>query len=163
MEVTIRRAEDKDRETFLQFVQELSKFNRSNHPEQVRYDDYETVLATITKKAAETFDQRDNQIHILLAFLNGVAVGYALGRIFDQEETADNGTGRMGLFDELFVLDEARGHGIGKKLIDSLLDWFKDEEIHRIKLHAYSWNNNAKQLYERLGFKEYAVSYEKFL
>ncbi|MCM3766878.1 GNAT family N-acetyltransferase [Neobacillus niacini] len=158
MEVVIRKAEDTDRETFLYFVQGLSKFNRSNHPEEVTYDDYETVLNAITKKAAETFDERDHRVHILLAFLNGQAVGYALGRVFDQDGTADNGTGKMGLFDELFVLNEARGHGIGKKLIDSLIDWFKNEEIHRIKLHAYSWNNNAKKLYERLGFKEYAVS-----
>lgn len=39
----------------------------------------------------------------------------------------------------------------------------KEKGVNRVKLHAYSWNNNAKKIYERNGFKEYAVSYEKFI
>jgi len=76
---------------------------------------------------------------------------------------ADNGTGRMGLFDELFVDAVARGLGVGQKLLDKTISWMKEKGINRIKLHAYSWNNQAKRLYEKKGFREYAVSYEIFM
>ena len=39
----------------------------------------------------------------------------------------------------------------------------RQKHPNRINLHAYSWNNNAKRLYERNGFNEYAVSYETFI
>ena len=39
----------------------------------------------------------------------------------------------------------------------------KENRISRVKLHAYSWNDNAKKLYERNGFREYAISYETFI
>ncbi|KJR44345.1 hypothetical protein UF75_5274 [Desulfosporosinus sp. I2] len=99
----------------------------------------------------------------MIAEIDGIPLGYALGKIVEQEETADNGTGKMGLFDELFVDVSARGFGIGRKLIDNVTHWMEEKGISRIKLHAYSWNNNAKRLYEKYGFKEYAVSYEKFI
>jgi len=39
----------------------------------------------------------------------------------------------------------------------------KEQRVNRVKLHAYSGNNNAKKIYEQNGFKEYVVSYEKFI
>ena len=69
----------------------------------------------------------------------------------------------MGLFDELFVDAVARGLGVGQKLLDKTISWMKEKGINRIKLHAYSWNNQAKRLYEKKGFREYAVSYEIFM
>lgn len=62
-------------------------------------------------KSHDTFVNRDDNTLILIAELDGNPVGYALGRIFEENETADN----------------------------------------------------AKKLYERNGFKENAVSYEKFI
>ena len=76
---------------------------------------------------------------------------------------AENGTGIMGLFDELYIDDMARGAGLGQNLLDETMKWMKEQGINRVKLHAYSWNDNAKRLYERNGFKEYVVSYEAFI
>ena len=62
--------------------------------------------------------------------------------------------------DELYLDAKARGHGLGQKLLDETMRWFESKGISRVKLHAYAWNETAKALYERNGFKEYAVSYE---
>lgn len=163
MQVKIRQAVDNDKNTFINFVMRLSEFNRSNHDNVCKYDDYQAVLNALKKKAEETFNNRNEDILILIAELENKPVGYALGRIFEQDDIADNGTGLMGLFDELFVDDTARGFGVGQKLLDEIMMWMKEKEINRVKLHAYSWNNNAKKIYERNGFKEYVVSYEKFI
>ncbi len=163
MKASIRKAVDGDRAAFIEFALQLSRFNRSNHDERCKYDDYTLVVEAIQKKAGETFDGRDENTLILMAEVSGEPVGYALGRIFMAEPTADNGTGRMGLFDELFLDDRARGMGLGQMLMDETLAWMKQQGISRVKLHAYSWNVHAKKIYERNGFREYAVSYEAFI
>ncbi|SKC81909.1 GNAT family N-acetyltransferase [Maledivibacter halophilus] len=163
MEAKVRQAVDSDRDIFVDYTVKLSKFNRSNHANESKNDDYESVLNAIQRKAEKTFCNRNEETLILIAELENKPVGYALGRIYEQDETADNGTGLMGLFDELFVDDIARGLGLGQKLLDKTIIWMKEKGINRVKLHAYSWNSNAKKVYERNGFKEYAVSYEKFI
>jgi GNAT superfamily N-acetyltransferase len=163
MNIKLREAVEKDKNVFVEFTVKLSKFNRGNHSDECKYDDYESVLISIKNRAEEIFNNTSEDTLILIAELEGSPVGYALGKIFQQDETADNGTGFMGLFDELFIDNTARGYGIGQKLIDEMMKWMKDKGVNRVKLQAYSWNNNAKRIYEQNGFKEYAVSYEKFI
>jgi len=163
MEVNIRKAVESDKNIIIDYAVKLSTFNRNNHNSQCKYDDYKSVIKSIQKNTEETFNNINENIIILIAELEGNPVGYVLGRIFEENETSDNGTGRIGLLDELFVNDTARGFGLGQKLIDETIMWMKEKKIKRIKLHAYSWNNNAKRLYERNGFSEYAVSYETFV
>ena len=163
MTIKIRQAVERDKNIFIDFTVELSEFNRNNHNDESKYDDYSLVVKRIKRKAAETFNSSNESTLILIAELEDRPVGYALGRIYEEDGTADNGGGRIGLFDELYIDDKARGFGLGQKLLDETMKWMKEKGINRVKLHAYSWNNNAKLLYERNGFKEYAVSYETFI
>lgn len=163
MSLNIKQANQSDKECFIHLSLQLCKFNRSNHKNECLYDNFEAVQKKVQKKAEEIFDYRNNDILILIAELNNEPVGYALSRLFIQDETADNGTGLMGFLDELFILDKVRGNGIGQKLIDQTIMWMKEKGIHRIKLHAYSWNHFAAKLYERNNFEPYVVSYEKFI
>lgn len=163
MKIMIRKALDEDKNNYIEFVTKLSEFSRSNHREESKYDNYERVLDAIKKRAKKIFDNRNEDSLILIVFIEDKAVGYAQAKIYDEEKVADNGTGRVGLFDELYIDDSARGFGIGKKLLDEVVNWFEARSIKRIKLHAYSWNEKAKKLYEDNGFVEYAVSYEKFI
>lgn len=163
MKVNIRQAVDSDKEKFIYWVVKLSNFNRTNHNNKCKYDDYKLVTNSIQIKAEEIFNNRNEDTLILIAELEEKPVGYALGTIFQEAETADNGAGRIGLFDELFVEDIARGVGVGQKLLNETMKWMKENRINRVKLHAYSWNNNAKRLYERNGFSEYSVSYDIFI
>lgn len=163
MKVVIREALKEDKSTVVGYAMELSRFNRAHHEENCKYDNFDKVLEAIKGNAERSFDERDENAYILVALIDEKPVGYALGRIFEQDGNADNGTGRMGLFDELYLDDSARGHGVGKKLMDGIMDWFIKKDIHRVKLHAYSWNTNARKIYEAQGFKDYVVSYERFL
>ena len=163
MRICIRKATADDLNIFVNFTIELSKFNRSKHSIECKYDDYELVLNSIREKAKKTFNSNSKDVLILIAEIEDTPVGYALGRVFEEEKTADNGTGKMGLLDELYVDDKARGLGIGKKLMDKVTEWMREKGISRVKLHTYSWNNSAKKLYEKCGFSQYALSYEKFM
>jgi GNAT superfamily N-acetyltransferase len=163
MKTEIRPATDGDKETFAGFAVKLSRFNREHHEAASRYDDYETVLLAIKAHAEKTFDNRSQNDLILIARVDDVPAGYVLGRIYEEDPKADNGTGRVGLLDELYLEDWARGLGLGQRLIEDTMDWMAANQIKRIKLHAYTWNKKAAALYEHYGFKEYAVSYEAYI
>ncbi|MFA8451174.1 MAG: GNAT family N-acetyltransferase [Bacteroidales bacterium] len=163
MEVIIRKALDKDYDYFIESTIKLSQFNRNQHGEKCKYDDYDLVLESIKEKADLSFNTRNEKLSIFIAEINGSPVGYALGRIYEEEKTADNGTGKIGLIDELYVDENIRQCGVGNKLINEVILWIKSRGINRVKLHAYSWNKNATHMYEKLGFDEYAVSLEKYI
>lgn len=161
--ITIRQAECSDLEVFIEFSLKLARYNRNKHSETCKYDDFNQVLQAIKNKAESTFNNREDSTLVLFAELDKEPVGYALGRIVQEEETADNGTGKVGLFDELYVDEAARGIKLGQLLTEGVMTWMKSKGINRVKLHAYSWNTAARKLYERNGFMEYASSFEKFI
>ena len=164
MSVTVREACEKDEAIFLELTSCLSQFNRHRHDDRSTYDNYTQVLESIKNKALKTFESKDDErIHLIFAEYNQDIVGYGLARIYDEELTADNGSGETGLIDELFVIDSVRGQGIGQLLLNNCIDWLKKSGIRRIKLHAYSWNDAAQHMYEQNGFTAYAVAYEKWL
>lgn len=159
----IREATDSDKNIFIEFSLKLARYNRNNHRDECKTDNFDLVLNSIKIKAENTFSNRNEKTLILIAEQDEKAAGYALARIFKEESTADNGTGRTGLFDELFVEEWARGQKIGQKLTSRVMEWFKTNGIGRIKLQAYTWNKTAQKFYEKNGFREYAVSMEKFI
>ena len=163
MNLSIRKAENGDKEVFVDFALKLSVFTRGNHDEQCKYDDYANILKAIRKKAEETFLNRNDNTLILIAELGESPVGYLLGRIFQEEVTADNGTGRMGLLDELYIEKSAIGNGLGQKLIDEMMSWMKEKGIYRVKLQVYAWNQSAIKIYENNGFAPYVLGMEKYL
>ena len=91
------------------------------------------------------FDGQDtNAIHVL-AQMDGKYVG----------------TGRMlmdGHIGRLAVLKSVRGRGLGKKLMDALIDQAKKKNINRVYLGA---QKHAVGFYKKIGFSEYGDSYEE--
>jgi len=75
MEVKIRKAAENDKDTFINFVMKLSRFNRSNHDNACKYDDYQLVLDALEKnlpveRVEYTLDnidcpQCDSTLHVM--------------------------------------------------------------------------------------------------
>lgn len=63
----------------------------------------------------------------------------------------------MGFIYELFVLDEYRGKGISKQLINTAVEQLKQEEYSEIRLSVFEGNKVIK-LYENLGFETRTIS-----
>ena len=53
----------------------------------------------------------------------------------------------------LFVLEEYRGQGIGKKLVDEVIKVCNKEKIDMLTLEVRVSNNYAIKMYEDIGFK----------
>lgn len=80
--------------------------------------------------------------------LDGTTVGYALlAKTFSQEAG-----GIVIWVEEIYVLPEYRGRGIGKTYLSHLIDT-RGNNVRRIRLEAEKENEGAIKLYRSLGFK----------
>lgn len=92
----------------------------------------------------------DEKIAIcFMAFVDEKAVGYAL--FFKNISTFK---GKAGLFlEDLFVLKEARGKGIGKALITKGIEMAKEQGLGRYEWTCLDWNTPSQKFYESMGAK----------
>jgi GNAT superfamily N-acetyltransferase len=60
--------------------------------------------------------------------------------------------GPAAILEDLVVLREFRGKGIGKKLVAAVCQWAQDRNIQRVQLLADKDNSNAIEFYEHNGW-----------
>lgn len=135
--VAVRPAVEADAELILRFVRELAEFEREPHA---------------VKATAEDF-RRDGWgpspvFEALIAELDGAPVGFAL--TFRNYSTWE---GRFGLFvEDLYVTPEARGHGVGKRLLAEVAHRAVAAGCKRVDLNVLNWNP-ARGFYETIGIR----------
>ena len=56
---------------------------------------------------------------------------------------------------EIAIDESQRGKGLGRKVMQDIIDYAKSKNYNRIILDADFRNTGAKKLYESLGFKEF--------
>jgi GNAT superfamily N-acetyltransferase len=139
-ELVIRAATPEDVGTLLRLIRELAQFEKLAHE----------VRATEADLLREGFGPSP-RYEALLAEENGQALGFAL--YFHTFSTFE---GRSGLhLEDIFVRDEARGRGIGRKLMARLAAIAADRNCARLDLSVLHWNP-ARRFYDRLGMKQMA-------
>ena len=80
----------------------------------------------------------------------GTCVGYlVLGWCFSIEQG-----GRHVLLDELYLVPDARGRGLGNALLAAACDWARGQGAEVVRLEVNRHNPRAKALYLRHGFRE---------
>lgn len=96
----------------------------------------------------------------------GEAVGVVLANLNYSLKFA----GRALWIEELYVTPKGRRKGLGRLLVEHLLDWAEDNDIRGIDLEAYQGNTPASILYRSLGFHRlgrerfyYRLGEEEFL
>jgi ribosomal protein S18 acetylase RimI-like enzyme len=86
----------------------------------------------------------------LLAEDNQTPVGFALFHY-----NYSTWEGKPGIYiDDLFVLEEWRGHGIARLLMQELATIGIHSDCSRLELSVLNWNQNAIATYERLGGRQ---------
>lgn len=65
--------------------------------------------------------------------------------------------GRVVLLEDVVVRDRHRGLGLGRRLVEHVLDWARAEGMTRVTLLADQANAPALAFYERLGFQPSAM------
>jgi len=86
----------------------------------------------------------------------GDFVGFAHYRPFPRTLNADTGL----FLDDLFVVPDARGAGVGKALVDFTKQYASEHKFSQIHLVTAADNSTAQVLYDELGTRTDRVTYE---
>jgi GNAT superfamily N-acetyltransferase len=90
--------------------------------------------------------------NVVLAEINGEIVGFVAGRI--RTLPPYFGSATIGAISEVFVSDQHRSGGIGRRLLAFALQWFKDQQITRVELQVVAGNPDGIRFYRQLGWHE---------
>ena len=156
----VRPAGDADRQTLLRFHKALYEAHRERvvAPEDlplVDYRGYEKILADDLDALL-----RDRNACVLIAEVDGQAVGYITGRISTEPRRV---LPKRGIVEDWYVAEASRGAGIGAHLLDELQKRFIEAGCQLIESATWSGNKRARQAHTSLGFREIRVIYRKKL
>lgn len=137
-EIKIRFATVEDVPLILEFIKELAEYEQLLHE----------VIATETLLQDNLFGPHSHT-EVILAYQDNQAVSFAL--FFHNFSTF---LGRSGIYlEDLYVKPEARGHGIGKKMLSYLAQLAKTRHCGRLEWWVLDWNETAINFYQSLGAK----------
>ncbi len=94
----------------------------------------------------------DERIVVRVARQAGKTVGVLLAN----EMLSIKFPGRALWIEELYVAPEARRQGLGRILVEDLLDWALKHDYKGVELEAYRMNTAASILYRSVGFSRLA-------
>ncbi|HAU98684.1 MAG: GCN5-related N-acetyltransferase [Microgenomates group bacterium GW2011_GWF2_45_18] len=92
---------------------------------------------------------------IYLATIDVEVVGCIAGKIIEKtgDDLLEYYPMKLGFIDDLYVLEDWRGHGIGAKLLQESESFFKQHHCVFVDLLVAYKNSNAHELYLNQGFK----------
>ncbi|HSP87718.1 MAG TPA: GNAT family N-acetyltransferase, partial [Ignavibacteriaceae bacterium] len=151
--ISIRLAEEKDIPLILSLIKELAEFEKLL--------DKLTVTEEILK---QNLFGKKKYAEVLIAEINKSAIGYAI--FFHNFSTF---SGKPGIYlEDLYVKPEFRNKGIGKKLLNRLIEIAKERDCGRVEWVVLDWNKKAIDFYKNLGAEEmsewlvYRLTEDKF-
>jgi ribosomal protein S18 acetylase RimI-like enzyme len=103
---------------------------------------------------------RDDALAVV-AVRAGHLIGYAVGRLtilpgFFEER-------RRGYIHDVVTHDAYRRRGVGRRLVQALLDWMAAAGVGTVELTVAVQNDDARAFWERMGFVPYMVHYKRVL
>jgi GNAT superfamily N-acetyltransferase len=134
--ITIRPASRTDVPVVLQFIRDLARYERLEHE----------VSAAEAELTEALFGDR-RYAEVVLACSGGTPVGFAL--FFHNFSTFK---GRPGIYlEDLYVRPEARGRGVGKRLLAHLAHLAVERRCARLEWAVLDWNEPSIGFYRSLG------------
>lgn len=130
--MTIRKANEQDFPMILSLIKSFAIFQKT--PEKVTL-----TLEQLTEDknffqclVAETSDK------IIVGFASFFFAYYSW-------------SGKALYLDDLYVTDKYRKQGIGKKLLDSVIELAKNEQCKKVRWQVSNWNTSAIEFYKKIG------------
>jgi GNAT superfamily N-acetyltransferase len=134
--IAVRPAQEDEVSVILQFIRDLAHYEHLDHE----------CVATEESLRESLFGARP-YAEVVFACLDGQPVGFAL--FFHNYSTF---LGRPGIYlEDLYVRPEARGHGVGRRLLTWLAVTAVNRKCGRLEWSVLDWNEPSIAFYRKLG------------
>jgi aminoglycoside 6'-N-acetyltransferase I len=159
-EVSLRRATRRDQATVLAFHHALYVEFRDQiaAPDIIPLFAYKNMDATLKDDVEGLLGARSAAV--FLAEREGRALGYVSGHI---EVDHRRVLCRRGVVEDWYVAAEARGQGVGMRLLNALLDWFRADSCEVAESGTWAFNQNARNAHAKAGFTEIEIKLRRRL
>lgn len=148
MQVSVRLATMLDLDQVAQVFKEENRFHAELLPELFQVTDpiitvewFEGILV-------------DREKALYVAEAEG---GRVIGVLLIEVQTSPNDPifrpRRYAVVDEVAVLEEYRGQGVGRALMNQAHQWARDQEVSEVELQVWEKNPGAITFYRQLGYK----------
>jgi ribosomal protein S18 acetylase RimI-like enzyme len=154
-DISIREFAPSDRHGVIELIIALQRFEMQFAPDHAVPD--REFGEWYLDQTLESVREHDGKV--LVAAHDGRLCGMIAGYDADDPEARS----RYFYIAELSVSEEMRGHGIGSRLIAAIEDIARAGGHHTTVIGALVKNTRAHALYDRLGFRDYAVRMRKKL
>ena len=135
MSMNIRRAVKEDCPRLLELIQELADYEKA--PDEV----------TVTLEHFEASGFGENPVWwAFVAEENGIVNGFALYYI-----RYSTWKGQRMYLEDILVTEKSRGKGLGKLLMDRLIEEAKEKRFNAIVWQVLEWNEPAINFYKKYG------------
>lgn len=134
--IRIRKAEPKDVKTILSLIKELAEYEKLA----------DEVSATEDKLISTIFG-KDKIVEVWLAEINDEPAGQVL--FFRNYSTF---LAKPGFYiEDIYVRPQYRGRGIGKKLLNKVIELAREKNYGRVEWCVLNWNEPAIDFYKKMG------------
>ena len=126
MNIEIRPLQDTDIEALLALLKEFALFQK--HPE------------SMTNTVGQLRQDREH-FKSYVALIDSAVIGYTI-----YYSAYSSWSGRALYIEDLYVTTESRNMGIGKKLLDTVVEEARSTQCKKVKWQVSKWNKNARIL-----------------
>ena len=118
----------------------VPNFFKTASKDKIFYDYFDEVIENVDK-------------HLILAFEGNVPIGYVYYVISNLPENVYRKKQRIIYINQILISEDYQGKGYGKALIGYVKDEAKKENIRRVGLDVWLFNEGAIKIFESQGFK----------
>jgi ribosomal protein S18 acetylase RimI-like enzyme len=151
MEIKIEEAKKKDINSILQLTAGLSDYHKKIDPKY--YKSGKERKERDKKRLIEYFSKKRKNRKILVARVKNKVVGFLIGGIEKSHLYCKEN--KIGVIHRAYIKENFRRKGIGKLLVEELLNWFGKRKIKFFEVEVDSRNKIGIRAYKKYGFFEF--------
>ncbi len=147
----------KDFETITRLNETVQSWHHAHYPDQFKPFEFDSICAAIKEMM-----ERDDCVCFEAKF-DGTSCGYALCFLMEQSENAFQYSFNFLQLDQIAVLQEFQGKGVGESLVKAVESFARKNSIREIRLDHWSDNSKAAQFFGNSGFTHYNLRMHKIV
>lgn len=139
-------------------TRDVALIAKMNQPvQELHHKLYPELFVPYERSAIEAYfrDEIDNEnMHFIVAFDGELPVGFICYEEIIKPESAIKRKSHKLYVHQMSVNDAFRGKGVGKQLINLVLNYAREKRIGSVELDFWARNEHACGFYKNMGFKE---------